>query len=272
MSVRARPQLRILGRWAPFAPPGGACPGYLVGDGLRFVLLDCGHGVASRLLAHIDLGQLEAVFLTHLHPDHWFDLPALRHALRARAGRGGGSTQAAVPLFVPSRPEDFFSRISSYGEAFAVHPLVDPEEKALLSAGAVCPGQAQPQEIEVGPLRVRLFPTRHALPAYCLELACGGRKLFYTGDTAWWEGLVTMAAGAHTVLAEASLLEADRELVPHDHLTAAQAAELARRAGAQTLILTHLWPEYDPEKLRAEASRHFSGKVLVAEEDAVYPL
>jgi len=116
LSSGAYPQLRVLGRWAPFAPPGGACSGYLVGDGDRFVLVDCGHGVVSRLLASINLEQLEAVFLSHLHPDHWFDLPALRHALRARAGRGEGGTlpRLPLPLFAPSRPEGFFSRIGSY--------------------------------------------------------------------------------------------------------------------------------------------------------------
>ncbi|MCR4419236.1 MAG: MBL fold metallo-hydrolase [Clostridia bacterium] len=261
-------ELRVLGRWAPFAPPGGACPGYLIGDGSEFVLVDCGHGVISRLLGSVGLDRLRAVLLSHLHPDHWFDLPALRHALRARAGRGHGQALPAppLPLYAPAQPADFFALIASYREAFIARAV--PE---LAPPGGPEPGPPAPLvEVEVGPVRARFFAARHAVPACCLDLVCAGRRLFYTGDTAWWEGLAEMARGADVVLAEASLLTADRPLLPDDHLTAAQAAELAGRAGARTLILTHFWPDYDPESLRAEAECRFSGQVLLAEEGRVY--
>lgn len=262
-------ELRILGCWAPYPAPGGACSGYLVGEGNSFVLVECGHGVMARLAGWVELEQLQAVFLSHLHPDHWHDLPALRYALRARSGlrlRPAGPALDPLPLYAPAEPASSFAQIASYTEAFRVHALpnlpVDGTGAALGGKPAL--------RVDLGWLTVDLYPTRHALPAYCLGFACGSKCLFYTGDTAWWDGLLAMAAGAEVILAEASLLSADRDLLADDHLTAAEAGRLAEAVGAKTLVLTHFWPAYPLEVLYREARQHFRGEVILAREGETY--
>lgn len=258
-------ELLVLGCWAPFPAPGGACPGYLVGDGEDFVLADCGHGVAARLFGRGEFGRLRAVFLSHLHPDHWYDLPALRHVLRAAAGPRplpGGAPSGPLLLCAPNEPAASFTQLAGYTDAFRVRPVGIP-------AGVGVEGGAL-ATVELGRLTVRFYATRHALPACCLEFGFGGRRLFYTGDTAWWDGLPVLAAGAEVILAEASLLSADRPYLPEDHLTAAEAGRLAREAGAKALILTHFWPAYAPDALYREAREHFGGEILLAREGEVY--
>lgn len=262
-------ELWVLGCWAPYPAPGGACSGYLVGDGDSFVLVECGHGVMARLLGSVGLEQLRAVFLSHLHPDHWYDLPALRHALRAKAGlrhSTAGPLAGSLPLYAPAEPAESFSQIASYTEAFRVHAV--PNVPLLGSAGES--GGKEKFTVDLGWMTVNLYPARHVLPAYSLEFVCGSKRLFYTGDTAWWDGLPGLAAGADVVLAEASLLAADRPLLPDDHLTAAEAGRLAETAGAKTLLLTHFWPEYDLDDLYREARQHFRGQVALAREGEVY--
>src|SRR5207249_4685392 len=73
--------LTILGKWSPYPPAGGACPGYLVeADGVR-ILLDCGSGVVSSLHRVGTAFDLNAIVIYHLHPDHFTDIYPLRNEL-----------------------------------------------------------------------------------------------------------------------------------------------------------------------------------------------
>ena len=74
-------KLTILGKWSPYPPAGGACPGYLVeADGVR-ILLDCGSGVVSSLHRVGTAFDLNAIVISHLHPDHFTDIYPLRNEL-----------------------------------------------------------------------------------------------------------------------------------------------------------------------------------------------
>jgi ribonuclease BN (tRNA processing enzyme) len=257
-------ELRVLGCWAPYPAPDGACSGYLVGTDGSFILLDCGHGVVAKLLGSVQLEKLEAILISHWHPDHWHDLPALRHALRARTGqrqRNSTPRSSALPLYAPGKPREFFAQAAACEEAFAVQAV-----ESLPAAPGRTVAEKRAYRVQLGAVTVDFHPTRHALPTYCIELSLGGKRVFYTSDTAWWDGLPGLASGADLLLAEASLLSVDRHLVPEDHLTATEAGRLAAVAGVKALLLTHLWPEYDPEQLRLEAQQQFHGRVLLASE------
>ena len=90
-------KLTVLGCWAPYPKAGGACPGYLVQVGETNILLDCGNGVLSNLQRHLDFRSLNAVIISHLHPDHFADLFCLRHAIEG--ARRTDSNIKALPLY-----------------------------------------------------------------------------------------------------------------------------------------------------------------------------
>ena len=87
----------------------------------------------------------------------------------------------------------------------------------------------------------------------------------YSADTGTGSDLVDLAAGANTLVAEATFQGQDKP-APH-HLTATEAGEIAREAGVERLILTHLLPTLDPQRSIAEAAVVFGGDVMVAAPD-----
>ncbi|MBO0776721.1 MAG: MBL fold metallo-hydrolase, partial [Actinobacteria bacterium] len=117
---------------------------------------------------------------------------------------------------------------------------------------------------QIGPFGVGLAHMNHPVETFGFRLTHGGRVLAYSADTGESPALVELAAGADLLLCEASFLAGPG--LPEDlHLTAGQAAEHAARAGAGRLMLTHVPPWNDPQRVLGEAScAAFSGPVSLA--------
>src|ERR671933_1889491 len=102
---------------SPAAPnAGGACSGYLLRDGEANCLVDCGSGVAGRIARHLPPNQLRGVAISHLHPDHFFDLVPLYYILKFDAG---GPPAARVPVFVRPGGREFLGR---FGQLISDEP------------------------------------------------------------------------------------------------------------------------------------------------------
>jgi len=250
-------RLTVLGKWSPYPPPGGACPGYLVQvEGTR-ILLDCGSGVVAALHRWCRAHELRAAVVTHLHPDHFSDIYALQSALRfdrypdppapplpLYAPRGAGEILAAA-LPTESARQDFRER-------FAFHPLED--------------GQA-----EVSGVRLRFVRTTHPMPCHAVEVSAGGRRLVYTADTGPSTAVEELAAGAHVLLAECALVEEAEDLaMTWGHLTGSMAGAMAARAGVGRLLLTHFFtPHHAVQESVAAAAKEF-GVVFPVDEGSTY--
>ncbi|HOB87445.1 MAG TPA: MBL fold metallo-hydrolase [Bacillota bacterium] len=229
-------KLTVLGCYGPYPPAGGACSGYLLEEGGTRVLIDCGNGVLSRLQSYCRLWELEAVVLSHLHSDHISDLFILRYALDVFQRRG--LRREPLPLYAPPEPAAEFERLS-YKSVY---------RPAALAAGQV---------LEIGPLTFRFAAAVHAVPCLAMRIQAAGKTLVYSGDTEYFSGLVDWARGADLFLCEANYLEKDMAANPPNHLSAAQAAQLAAEAGVKRLLLTHLPPEEDGALSLKEAREHF---------------
>jgi ribonuclease BN (tRNA processing enzyme) len=118
------------------------------------------------------------------------------------------------------------------------------------------------EPVEIGPMTFRFGPADHPVPTLQMRVDAGGRSLAYSADTGMGSDLVTLARGANTLLAEASFQGLDKP-APH-HLTASEAGGIAREAGVERLILTHLMPTLDPQQSIAEAAAEYHGDVMVA--------
>lgn len=254
-------KLTVLGCWAPYPRAGGACSGYLLQSGGCNMLIECGNGVLSNLQKHIDFRHLDAVIISHLHPDHYLDLYCLRHAVAG--ARRTDPPLKPLQLYMPSAPQEPFTILSRYTEAFdivSIESLNRSQKNDRWVHEAVLNGnKAGP------PVKAFFVKTDHPLPAYAVLIE-GPKKFFYSADTKWCDYLPEFAAGADVALCEASVIEEDRKYTSVGHLTARQAGELAKQAGAGRLVITHFWPEYNLEILESEAGTGFGGPVTVARE------
>ena len=250
-------KVTVLGKWSPFAPPGGACPGYLVeADGAR-LLLDCGSGVVAALHRTADSHDLAGAVISHLHPDHFSDVYPLFNALRFDRYPAPAAPPLAVyaPAIAPEvlpaalpRPE---SR-EEFLERFVFRPIEH--------GGG-----------EIGPFSLRFAPTSHPEPCHAVEVCAGGRRLVYTADTGPSDAVDALARGADLLLSECTLLEGTEELaVPLGHLTGRMAGALAARAGVGRLLLTHFFtPRHAVKDSLAAAAKEF-GQVSAVNEGSTY--
>ena len=248
-------KLTVLGCWAPYPRAGGACSGYLVQTGSQNILIECGNGVMSNLQKYIDFRSLDAVVVSHLHPDHYMDLFCLRHAVsgarRVEPGLG------LLPLYLPGEPEKAFGEISRFTDAFDIRPV-----EALPQ---VRHNSLEVFQAVIGEVSISFIQADHPLKTFAMVISGEGR-LFYSADTKWFVHLPAAAAGVDLALCEASVIEQDREYTSVGHLTAKQAGELAREAGVGQLVITHFWPEYSLDTIIKEAENGFGGAVTAAGE------
>ncbi|HNM96811.1 MAG TPA: MBL fold metallo-hydrolase [Marmoricola sp.] len=217
------------------------------------ILLDLGNGSLGALQRHADPLTIDAVFLSHLHPDHCMDLCGF-YVLRKYHPRG---SLPPIPVFGPAGTADRMA------QAYDLPP--EPGMKEQFSFGAY-----DDAVIEVGPFAVTAIRVAHPVPAYALQVSAGGRILTYSGDTAACPELVEAARGVDLFLCEASFLDGEPN-PPGIHLTGVEAATIAAEAGVSRLMLTHIPPWHDANVVHDQASVYFPG-VAMAEAGASYPV
>jgi ribonuclease Z len=232
-------------------------------DDAGLVLLDCGGSPVQRLRRlGLDPLRLTQVVLTHLHPDHAYGLPALLQCLML-LGRS-----ASLP--VVCRPE----YVEPLQTLLDVFKLGGPRMgfAAPLTPIDLAPGA---RAFRVGALSVSTAPNEHgSMPNFAVRVDVdGGGAVVYSSDTQPCEAVVALSRGADTLIHEATFPQRHRGRFGV-HSTAAEAGEIAARAGVRRLILAHVEADYhgELETLADEARKHFGGVVDVARELALYPL
>jgi ribonuclease BN (tRNA processing enzyme) len=233
-------RLTVIGGCGAWPAAGRACSGYLVEhDGFR-LLIDPGYAVTPLL----DPSSLDAVFISHGHPDHCADLNPL---LRGRVLGSPGSP----PLPVLSL-------------AGAIDPVLALDGAWVSDAArtqAVEPGA----RFEVGPFVATTHLLPHHVPNLGIRLSAGGVAVAYTGDTGPSPEIASLATAADLLLAEATYPERVPEPDAPYLSTAEQAGRDAVTAGVGHLVLTHLWPGIPPAEAIAAAAASYSGPIDVAE-------
>jgi ribonuclease BN (tRNA processing enzyme) len=246
---------------------GQASSGYLVATDAATVLLDCGPGVATALGSVTTPDQLSAVIVSHLHLDHCYDLLPLGKSLLSRSVRYPRAGEApqdwaeieAVPLHVPGGSRERLQQLASLFPVTTA-PVLDRTFDLAFDVREYSPGA----RFTIGDMRISLHELRHSSPNCGIRISSAAGCLAYTGDTGVTPALLTLAADADLLLAEATLPTTDHG--PHGHLSAVDAARAAQAAGVKTLVLTH-FPSADPSWLlarRDEAAQAFTGTVHLA--------
>jgi ribonuclease BN (tRNA processing enzyme) len=234
--------LTVLGCSGTFPGEGGACSGYLVRSPDASVVVDLGAGTLAALQRHVAIGDVDAVVLSHVHPDHWLDLPLLRNAMRYVMGIGG-------------------LRVYGTAETWLMAEVVIGELPPTLLWHTI----NESSVVEVGDQILRFSRTDHPVETLAVRIEAGGRSLLYSADTgpAWHPGAT--GADVDLMVCEASLEPEHEGQV--QHLSARQAGKLARTVGAGRLVVTHVVPGVDHEAQLDMAGQAFGGPVELAAEN-----
>jgi ribonuclease BN (tRNA processing enzyme) len=230
--------LTVLGSDGSYPGPGGACSGYLLRSEGFVTWLDAGPGTMANLQLHIPLASIDAVVISHSHPDHWSDLEGLYVAMRYFLERQG------LPIYAPEGLRDLMR-----GE----------NRDGTLDWRVIGDGDSA----QVGPAKWTWSQTDHPVETLASRVQVGGRALCYSADTGPAWQLSALGEGVQLALVEACLtLEAEGVM---QHLSARQAGAMAADAGAERLVITHLAPPIDRAVAQREAAAAFGAPVEVAE-------
>lgn len=266
----------------------GTAGTYVARGGAR-LLIDCGEGTQRQFLrSGLGLADIDAVLITHLHGDHVLGLPGLvkTFALRGRTKPLHICGPAGLNRFLgwvePLMRTNAFrvvarevqpgqrvheldgARVEAFGTEHGVpsvgYALVEDDRPGAFDTDAaralgVTPGPDFGVLQRGGTLDVG---GRTVTPGDVMGPPRRGRRVVFTGDTQPCAQTVLAADGADVLVHEATFLAADAGRARETrHSTAAEAAEVAARAGVRTLVLTHLSSRYPPREVRREAEGAF---------------
>jgi len=250
--------LTVVGCSGSFAGPDSAASCYLLEgeqDGRTWrVLLDLGSGALGTLQSYVDPLEIDAVLLSHLHPDHYFDLSGLYVMWRYHPG----GRRPPIPVWGPRGVGAQVSR------AYGLEPDVGMTAEFDFHEYDDVP-------LRIGPFTVRPALVVHPIPAYGLRVEADDASFVYSGDTGPCQELVDLASGTDLLLCEAAFLESGDNPVDL-HLTGKQAGAAAAEAGVGRLVLTHIPPWHDPQDALAEAREAYAGPLELARTGATYTL
>ena len=241
--------LTVLGCDGSYPGPGGAASGYLVRSFGTTIWVDAGSGTLANLQRHVEPGQVDAVILSHEHPDHWSDIEPFAVVSRYWLER------TDIPVYAPSG-----LRSRTY----------HAQEGETLDWWTIEPGE----RVVIGDLAVTFSATDHSVPTRAMRFdpldAPEGDlsgSLAYTADTGPDWSVAELGHGIGTLLSEASFT-AEFE-GGQQHLSGRQAGAMAADARVGRLVVTHRWPTVAAAALAEEASTAFSRAVVQATVDLV---
>lgn len=249
-------RLTVVGCSGSLAGPTSSASCYLLEGDLEGrtwrVLLDLGSGALGPLQRFVDPLSIDAVLISHLHPDHYSDISGLYVLWKYHPD----GSRPPIPIWGPKGIAKQAAR--AYGLR------KDPGMSAQFDFR-----EYDDQPIRLGPFTISVTPVAHPITAYGLRVESTGRVLAYSGDTGPCQALVELACGADLLLAESAFVEgADNPAGLH--LTGGQAGAAAARAGVGRLVLTHIPPWHDPETSLAEARQEYDGPLEAAATGSTY--
>ncbi len=300
--VGGPPSLTVvfLGTGARWPTPERGVASAVVTRGPDHLLVDCGEGTQRQMMLSIPgLRRLRTILITHCHPDHVLGLPGLLLSLPESrdeplsilgppglaavvADLRGHVGDLSFPLEVRevesggAELHDGYRLVGleadhdcpALGWALVEDPLPGHLSDARLNDRGVPPGPER--ERLVGGEPVVTAAGKTVTPAEVTGPSRPGRAVVFSGDTRPAAAIERAATGADLLIHEATFLEADRDLAARTgHSTAAQAANLAARAGVGMLALTHRSTRYPRDEVLAEARTAFGPTVAPVDLDAI---
>jgi ribonuclease Z len=271
-------------------------PAVLIRRGGDRLLFDCGEGTQRQLLRSVGLLDLDSVFITHFHADHWLGLPGMLKSFALRERSEPLTVYGPVGLnALLAEMRVIFGRLSYKCDIVELEPAdtvqrdgyliaaIPVRHKAQSAFGYVLvadprPGHLDPKlaeqlGVKPGPDFGRLQrgeTVEGVKPEQVMGPTREGRKVVLSGDTEPCDALAIAAHQADLLVHEATFLHEEAERARQtQHSTARQAAELALKAEVRLLALTHVSSRYAGGELRDEARAIFPATEAARDFDTI---
>lgn len=231
------------------------CSSYLLKIEKQILVFDFGRGTLDGLLKEkIHYYDIDCVFISHTHPDHFSELASLLHISLAEPETGKFRKKDLV-IYGPAG----FKKAVNYlltSDLLGFKPKHKVEIKEI----------GENDEIVNEDWLIKSYPVRHSLTKKCLafRIESAGKILAYSGDTEPCLGLINACKNADLAIIEASW---PLEMKPQGHMSAESAAKSANEAKVKKLVLSHISPSYLKNfDLRNEAKKFYSKPVIIAKD------
>ena len=239
-------RLDVLGAGPAYTDKVGAAgASYLIRAGSTAIVLDLGQGSFPRLAATLEPSTVDAVFVSHLHPDHFIDLVAMRHYLRWQ--------------FEPERHVRVIAPTGLAGRIDALH-----DEPGFTTA--TLDVEPIPDEVAVGPLLIQAIRVTHTADSHAFRVSLAdGPGLVYTGDCGRARDVEPLIVPGDWLLSEVSFGPGP-VAAGAMHLDGPAVGGLATSSGIGRVLLTHLQMGFDADATVASVRARYEGPV-----DLVHP-
>lgn len=232
------------------------CASHLVQIGRQNLVFDFGRGCLDQLLKlKINYYDIDAIFISHTHPDHFSELASFLHIALFEPGEGR-FRRKTITIYGPKGIKQAINHISLAMGLKNAKPKY-PVKTQEITSGKTIKGKGW---------KIIGYQTLHVKYLNCLALRLidKGEIFAYSGDSGDSLGLRQALKNADLGLVEASW---PKELRPQIHLTASQAGIIAREENVKKLVLTHASPNYWRKfDLKKEAKKYFKGPVILAKD------
>lgn len=260
------------------------------------ILVDCGEGTQRQLkLADISPTKVTKVLITHWHGDHILGLPGLMYSLAA------GEYQKTLEIYGPQGTQEYMhSLLKGFAYQDQIKYNLHEIEQGIffenkdfkleairLKHSAICLGysfiEKDRRKINVEYLK-KFHLTRHPIlkglqagkditwkgrliKANKATKVVEGKKITFISDTAYCENTVKLAKDSDILICEATFLDELKEKAAgYKHLTAKQAAKIAKEAKVKKLVLTHFSQRYKGIKDMEKEAKSVFKNVICAKD------
>ncbi len=219
----------------------------------RKILFDCPGSVVSKLAGlNTDFRNIDAVFISHFHPDHVYGLPSLIHSLKP----GGTYPEIFVPEKLYQKTSDLL-KIFNPDKTAEITPI---------SAGGT-----------IAKLNMKFFKTNHTPDSLGIKVETKEKILIYTADTGPVKDGTSIFSGADALIHDCYALSKFKKEIPEldkTHSSALKVGEIAAAAEVKKLFCVHFSGEvnFSDDSLIKEIRRNYSGKVIIPRDLSSYSI
>ncbi|RHW34403.1 MBL fold metallo-hydrolase [Oceanobacillus profundus] len=240
-------KLTVIGCWGGYPARDGATSSYLLEKEGFSLLIDVGSGALSKLQKYKAVADLDAVIISHYHHDHIADVGVLQYAKLIEYYVKGANKR--LPIYGHTADQASFQALThDYTKGMPYNPK---------------------EELKLGPFTIQFFETVHPVTCYGMRITDGENVIVYTADTSYKSEWKDFAQGADLLIVDCNYY-AGQDGTKAGHMNSEEGAKIAKAAGVDTLMLSHL-PQYgDIHQLVIEAKNHYKGNVRLAEEGTIW--